>query len=133
MNALQRFDNNAGGIITAMAINENATHRAFRFSSNKASRCKELLDLVGRHNLATFVEATMRAGMMRAHHFTAIWAFTHSWNANRIVGAAHLALGRAGFSLWNCHIHLLCSQPNLYNGCWAIARRRNRPSLPVKA
>jgi len=67
-------------------------------------------DLFGRHYLATFVETALWTGMMRTHRFTTIRAITHSWNADRIMSATHLALGRAGFSLWNCHIHLLCSQ-----------------------
>ena len=84
-------------------------------------------DLAGRHNLATFVEAAMRAGMMRTHHFTAIRAFTHSWNANCIVGTAHLALGYTGFSLWNCHINLLCSQPAQHTSYWGYCTQVQPP------
>jgi len=65
---------------------------------------KEISDLAGRYNLAAFVETAMLTGMMRTHHFPAVRAFAHGRRTDRIVSATHIAFGRTGFSLWNCHI-----------------------------
>jgi hypothetical protein len=41
--------------------------------------------------------------VVRALQLTAIGAFLERFNRKRMMAAAHIALGRAGFSLWNGH------------------------------
>jgi len=49
----------------------------------------------------------MWTGMMRTHHFATFRAFGHTRRHNPIMRPAHISLGCARFSLWNCHSTLL--------------------------
>jgi hypothetical protein len=55
-------------------------------------------------NFTAVIVAASGAQIVRALQFSTIGAFLKGFDSERIVAAAHVALGRRGFSLWNGHL-----------------------------
>ena len=75
-------------------------------SANRSTppRKKRYRSAADRDDFATVIKAARTAQIVRAFQLAAIRAFLIRLNRQRIMAAAHVALGGGGFSLWNGHL-----------------------------